>query len=329
MNSKLAGIYPVRPSVCIFNNLYKLRISCVSIIDSPIMQATVTFIAWFSVFYLYHGLGTTLGYHRLLTHKALKVPAFIKYFIVSGGYLGFMGSPITWVGVHRLHHQKSDMPGDPHSPRDGFKHSLYQWMSEMTSIQTEEELHAQTQDLLDDKWLSWMGTRHDVQQAQLCLGMCLAFRVLILLAFGPIALAANLVATAVTFWSTQFVNVFCHMKSQGYRSHETKDLSRNVWWVGLLALGEGWHNNHHAIPKSARHGMAWFEFDLTWYTICLLEKLGLAKSIIRPPKFSMDSLKTKISDLAMNNLQLPTKEAVLESVQLEKAGSYSSSSYSN
>src|SRR5262249_9540905 len=64
----------------------------------------------------------------------------------------------------------------------------------------------------------------------------------------------------------------------------TREDSRNVWWVGVLALGEGWHNNHHAIPKSARHGMAWYEFDLTWYIIWTLEKLGLASFVIRPPK---------------------------------------------
>lgn len=290
-----------------------------SIFYSPVIQGTTTFVVWFLVFYLYHGLGTTLGYHRLLTHKSLKIPAFLKYFIISGGYLGLMGSPITWVGVHRLHHQKSDLPGDPHSPRDGFKHALYQWMFEMSTIQTQEELEAQTQDLLSDKWLTWMGTKHDAQQAQLCLAMCVAFRVLIFFALGPIALAANLVASAIMFWSTQFVNVFCHMNSQGYRSHETRDRSRNVWWVGILALGEGWHNNHHAIPKSARHGFNWFEFDVTWYTIWILEKLGLAKTVIRPPKFSMESLKTKINDLAKHNLALPKSDVSLESVSLESS----------
>ncbi len=289
------------------------------------MQGVMTFTIWFFASYLYHGLGTTLGYHRLLTHKSLKIPAFLKYFIISGGYLGLMGAPITWVGVHRLHHQKSDLPGDPHSPEHGFRHALYGWMFEMTSIQTEEELHAQTQDLLSDKWLTWMGTNHDAKQAFLCLGSCVAFRIIILLAFGPIALVANLLATAFTFWSTQFVNVFCHMNNQGYRSHETRDLSRNVWWVGILALGEGWHNNHHAIPKSARHGMNWFEFDVTWYTIWFLEKLGLASKVIRPPKFSLDSIKSRINDLndlAMNSLGMQKNEVALESISVESTGTY-------
>jgi stearoyl-CoA desaturase (delta-9 desaturase) len=288
------------------------------------MQGTISFIVWFFVFYLYHGLGTTLGYHRLLTHKALKTPAWLKYFIVSGGYLGLMGAPIPWVGIHRQHHQKSDMEGDPHSPRDGFKHALYQWMFDATAIQSNEELHAQTADLMSDKRLTWLGTKHDAEQAQMCLAFCIAFRVLILCTLGVIPLLANLAATIFTFWSTQFVNVFCHMKSQGYRSHDTRDLSRNVWWVGILALGEGWHNNHHAVPKSARHGFAWFEFDVTWYTIWLLEKLGLAKTVIRPPGFSLENLKAKINDLAMNNLVMPKQEAALEPVSIESAGTYNS-----
>jgi stearoyl-CoA desaturase (Delta-9 desaturase) len=98
---------------------------CEGIILEILNQAAIkSYFLWLPVFYLYHGLGITLGYHRLLTHKALKVPNWLKYFIVSGGYFCLMGSPIVWVGVHRQHHQKSDLPGDPHSPREGFKHAL-------------------------------------------------------------------------------------------------------------------------------------------------------------------------------------------------------------
>ena len=92
-----------------------------------------------------------LGYHRLLTHKSLKVPRWLMYFIVSGGYLGLMGSPIVWVGVHRLHHQKSDLDGDPHSPKDGFKHALYGWMFDMRKVQSDEELQKQVPDLMANR----------------------------------------------------------------------------------------------------------------------------------------------------------------------------------
>ncbi len=244
--------------------------------------ALTSYALWLVVFYLYHGLGITLGYHRLLTHKALKVPRWLSYFIVSGGYFCLMGSPIVWVGVHRLHHQKSDQPGDPHSPREGFKHALYEWMFHMNDIQTNEELQAQVPELMADKWYRMLGTTHDAFQAQLCLALNIVFRIVLLATVGWAAVLASVTATFVVFWSTQAVNAVCHLPGAGYRSHDTYEDSLNVWWVALLALGEGWHNNHHAIPKSARHGMAWWEFDLTWCAVVVLEKLGLAKNIIRP-----------------------------------------------
>lgn len=254
------------------------------IFSEATLLACLSFVAWFAVFYLYHGLGITLGYHRLLTHKSLRVPRWLMYFIVSGGYLGLMGSPIVWVGVHRLHHQKSDLDGDPHSPKDGFKHALYGWMFDMRKVQSDEELQKQVPDLMANRLFRMLGIDHSPWQAQLCLYLCIAFRVLILLVLGPVALVANLLATSMIFWSTQLVNAVCHLPNVGYRTHETREQSRNVWFVGLLALGEGWHNNHHAVPKSARHGFAWFEVDVTWYAVWLLEKLGLARAVIRPPK---------------------------------------------
>jgi fatty-acid desaturase len=259
----------------------------VHIFSEATARTALSFVAWFMVFYLYHGLGTTLGYHRLLTHKSLKVPRWLMYFIVSGGYLGLMGAPIVWVSVHRLHHQKSDQKGDPHTPNDGFMHALVGWMGNMKEVQPQDELESQVPDLLQDRVLRIFGTDHEPHQALLCLSCCIVFRVLILLLLGPVALAANLVASVMTFFSTQFVNAVCHLRGAGYRSFNTREESRNVWWVGLLALGEGWHNNHHAVPKSARHGMAWYEIDVTWYSIWLMEKLGLAKLVIRPPKLTV------------------------------------------
>jgi fatty-acid desaturase len=277
----------------------------------------LSFVLWFLAFYLYHGLGITLGYHRLLTHKSLVVPTWLRYVIISGGYLGLMGSPIVWVAVHRLHHQKSDIAGDPHSPREGFKHALYGWMFTMKEVQSQDELEKQVPDLMADRFFRLLGYTHEPYQAQLCLAVSIVFRLLILCILGPIALVANILATATIFWSTQLVNAVCHLPSAGYRSHDTREDSRNVWWVGILALGEGWHNNHHAVPKSARHGFEWFEVDVTWYAVWLLEKIGLAKNIVRPPKFgvakapggsakmtdALQSSPAKIADAAIAALQ--------------------------
>jgi sn-1 stearoyl-lipid 9-desaturase len=251
------------------------------------MWTALTFIGWFVVSYYYYGIGITLGYHRLLTHKSLKVPRWLMYVIVAGGYFCLMGSPVVWVGVHRLHHQKSDAPGDPHSPNDGVWHALAGWMFGMDKVQSTDELHRAAGELMKDPFLVALGAEHKAWQAQMCLGINIVIRLGILYFFGWAACLANILALAIVFWSTQCVNAFCHLRSQGYRLFDTREDSRNVWWVALLTFGEGWHNNHHAMPKSARHGMAWWELDVTWMTIWALEKVGLATEVVRPDEHRM------------------------------------------
>lgn len=283
-------------------------------------QALKEFALWFPVFYLYHGLGITLGYHRLLTHKSLKVPRWLSYFIVSGGYFCLMGSPIVWVGVHRLHHQKSDVVGgDPHSPREGFKHALYGWMFNMRRVQSDEELQKQVPELMSNRFYRLLGDTHDPYQAQLCFGLNLVFRGILWATLGFPAMMASVISTTIVFWSTQLVNAVCHQPTAGYRSHETVEDSRNVWWVALLALGEGWHNNHHAIPKSARHGMAWWEFDVTWNAVWILEKLGLAKNVIRPQNIRRaPAMAGANTDTQIVSIQTVEPSVIPEPVLVEK-----------
>ncbi len=123
--------------------------------------------AGFSFYTYTMGLGTTLGYHRLLTHKSLKVPRWVMYFILSGGYLGLMGSPIVWVAVHRLHHQKSDQMAMPHSPRDGFKHALVGWMFNMKEVTASgTNLKNKYRILMQDPILRKFGYDHEPEQAR-------------------------------------------------------------------------------------------------------------------------------------------------------------------
>jgi fatty-acid desaturase len=253
-----------------------------------------TFLGWFFASYLYHGLGITLGYHRLLTHKSVKVPRWLMYVIVSGGYLCMMGSPVVWIGVHRLHHQKSDQPGDPHSPNDGFWHAMFGWMFKMRTIQSDLELQRSAGDLMQDPLFRSLGTTHDAFQAQLCLGVNIVLRVAMFCVFGWVPVVANTLAMLIVFVSTQCVNAVCHLRTAGYRLFDTYEDSRNVWWVAVLTLGEGWHNNHHALPRSARHGLAWWEVDITWCSIWVLEKLGLGKNVSRPPADKMPGLKPAV-----------------------------------
>lgn len=247
-------------------------------------EAILSFFGWFVFFYLYNGLGLTLGYHRLLTHRGLQVPRWIAYILVSGSYLLGMGGPIPWVGSHRLHHQKADQDGDPHSPKDGFNHAMLGWVFSIRELQPDEELQKQTRDLMSDPFYRFLGTEHSARQAYTCVAACIVFRLIILAVFGPAAFWASVVTWIIGFLSSNFVNTICHMPDHGYRPHDVSDMSRNVWWVAILGLGEGWHNNHHAFPRSARHGLRWYEIDVTWYAIWLLQKLGLAKAIILPPK---------------------------------------------
>src|SRR5262249_21524640 len=155
---------------------------------------------------------------RLLTHRSLKIPRWLEYLIVSGGYTCLMGSPIVWVGVHRLHHQKSDLEGDPHSPRDGFIHALVGWMFGMTEVQSDEDLQRQAAELMHDPIYRLLGASHKPPQTLLCLALSAAFNGLILAFLGVPALLANLAASFGIFWSTQLVNSVCHWPGMGYRS---------------------------------------------------------------------------------------------------------------
>lgn len=248
-----------------------------------------TFLIVFVVSYLYHGLGITVGYHRLLSHRSFKVPLWLEYFLVSGGYLCLEGSPIHWVSTHRIHHRYTDKPGDPHSPLNGFWHSFVGWMYKPIVPLTKAEALTVSPDLYRDRVYRFLEFGHTRWHALVCLIVCLLFRVLLCTFLGPIALVANLLATICPFIGAFLVNSVCHMPQFGYRNTQTLDDSKNVWWVALIALGEGWHNNHHAQPQSARHGWKSLEFDVSWYAILVMKLLGLATKIRLPRDISHPS----------------------------------------
>ena len=179
-------------------------------------------------------------------------------------------------------------------------------MMHMEEKQDAAEVARQTPDLMTDPVLCALGTSHSARQAYLCLAANIVWRLAILAFFGPVAFTANFLAGFIVFWSPQFVNTFCHLKEHGYRNFVSRDDSRNVWWVAALACGEGWHNNHHAFPKSARHGMMWWEFDITWCTIWLLEKVGLAKDVVRPNPTAMAA--SRIKEAAGGRVVEPVEE---------------------
>jgi fatty-acid desaturase len=227
------------------------------------------------IFYWVGGsLGIGMGYHRLLTHRGFKTPKWVEYFLTTCGTLAIEGGPIAWVATHRVHHQNTDKEGDPHSPIDGGFFAHMGWIITGKAMHARaEELLPFVPDLRKDKYYLWVSKYHWVPPVILA--------VIIYFAFGWSALLwAVFLRTVVGLHSTWFVNSATHM--WGSQRFLTGDSSTNSFWVAMLTFGEGWHNNHHASPQAARHGITWYEIDINWYGICALEALGLAWDIKLP-----------------------------------------------
>ena len=224
-----------------------------------------------ALYWMTIGWGISLGYHRLHTHRSYQCPRFLEYFFALCGALTLEGGPIFWVATHRIHHQKSDQAGDPHSPRDGAFWAHIGWILFGETNHNNTKMMAKyAPDLAKHRFYLFLNNYHWVPTIALAA---------ILYAFGglPLVLLAICVRIVVGLHSTWLVNSATHMF--GSRRFETKDDSRNSWWVALLTFGEGWHNNHHAHPTSARHGLAWYEFDISWISLKLMKLVGLAKGV--------------------------------------------------
>ncbi|MBI3928429.1 MAG: fatty acid desaturase [Armatimonadetes bacterium] len=220
------------------------------------------------VLYAVTSMGITLGYHRLLTHRSYKTVPFLEYFFTFWASQAGQGGPISWTAVHRLHHKRSDQEGDPHGAHRGFWWSHMGWMLTRPPHKLDPQLKTRlAPDLeadpvhcfLDRNWLLFI------------VGMGF---LLLQLGGWSWVIWGMFVRLVLVYHATWLVNSAAH--KFGYRTHATRDLSTNCWWVAAVTFGEGWHNNHHAFPYSARHGLAPWEFDLSWGVIRLLERFGLA-----------------------------------------------------
>jgi len=259
-----------------------------------IFAGTVLFqLGWLSIFYfttwqavvlcfiLYclTAMSVTLGYHRLITHFSFETYKPIKWLIAVIAGLSGEGSAIFWVATHRKHHAFADKEGDPHSPNDGKLWSHMLWFLP-ANPEEKQIMEKYAPDLWKDGFLRW--------QHYLFVPFIVLSVVLLYCAgwyFSGHYMACSFVAWGFFFrtflveHATWFVNSATHI--WGYRNYETADLSTNSWWVALLTFGEGWHNNHHAFPRMARHGHFKGEIDITYMVICLMEKLGLAWNVIK------------------------------------------------
>jgi fatty-acid desaturase len=214
------------------------------------------------------GFGVGIGYHRLLTHRGYKTPKWMEYLLTVCGTLALEGGPIFWVATHRKHHQNTDKEGDPHSPRDGGIWAHVGWLLTGETMHNDAaNLLPYVPDLRKDKFHVWISCWHWVPIT------VLGF-VLLVVGGWRVLLWGIFFRTVLGLHSTWLVNSATHM--WGSRRFPTNDTSRNSFWVALLTFGEGWHNNHHAHPQSPRHGLTWYELDLNWYGICVLQTLGIA-----------------------------------------------------
>ena len=243
--------------------------------------------------FVFGSLGINLGYHRLLTHRGFACPKFLEHSFAVLGVCSMQDTPARWVAVHRRHHQFSDQQDDPHSP---LVHGLWGhvgWMLiENRDLARLGIYDRYAKDILRDPFYRRM-EKSFLYPTIVLTSWAIFFAIGLatgLLSGNTLADALQL-GTSVLLWAvfvrtvivwhiTWLVNSASHL--WGYRTYETGDDSRNNWLVALLSNGEGWHNNHHIDPRSAAHGHKWWEIDVVFWVVRLLEATGLAKNVIRP-----------------------------------------------
>ncbi|MFE1746734.1 acyl-CoA desaturase [Coleofasciculus sp. H7-2] len=258
---------PLRPDWVIIIYMAALHIAALfALFPSNFSWAAVGVAVFFH--WVTGGLGITLGFHRLVTHRSFQTPKWLEYFFVLCGTLSCQGGPINWIGIHRLHHLHSDQNLDPHDSNKGFWWSHMGWMLYKNPADT--DIPRVTKDISGDPVYQFF--QNYFIPIQVVLGLILYF-----LGGWPFVVWGIFVRVVAVFHCTWFVNSATH--KFGYRTYESEDRSTNCWWVALLTYGEGWHNNHHAFQYSARHGLKWWEIDLTWMTIQFLQALGLASKV--------------------------------------------------
>ncbi|MCH8344776.1 MAG: fatty acid desaturase [Planctomycetes bacterium] len=240
------------------------------------------------------GQGINLCYHRLLGHRSFTVPLWFERFLVIVALCCMEDTPVKWVATHRFHHKHSDDPHDPHSPLVAFLWAHVGWLLfENPAVHSVDTYRKYASDLLKDPfylkleksylWV-WVYVAHAALYflAGAVCGALIGGTAVSAVQFGLSLLVWGVFVRTVVVWHiTWSVNSLTHVF--GYTSYQTGENSRNNWLVALLAVGEGWHNNHHYDPASASVQHRWWEIDITYYHIWLLERLGLARAVV-PPK---------------------------------------------
>jgi len=262
-------------------------------------------LAIFFVMYIVTGLGITVGYHRLLTHRAFSVSKPVEYAFAVAGTMAVEGPPIAWVADHRKHHAHTDVEGDPHSPHvghgSGLKGLWFAHTGWLMKTQGSSEFRKYAPDLCEDKGMRWI-SRNFLLLAGV--GLLIPF------AAGFVLHGFSLTAALWTLLWAGFVRIFfihhvtwsinsiCHFF--GRRRFDIEDQPTNVGWLALVTFGESWHHNHHAFPRSARQGLGRFELDPSAMFIWMLEKVGIARNVVRitPERQKEKLIGARVADAA-------------------------------
>jgi stearoyl-CoA desaturase (delta-9 desaturase) len=237
--------------------------------------------------YLFRGIGITAGYHRLLAHRSFQTSRVMQFLMALAGCLAIQGGPLWWVAHHRSHHRHTDGEEDVHSPvTRSFWQSHLGWMMSASAFQ---EKGANTRDLHrfpELKWLQRFYIPIIAGQAVFLYALGAVLNVLFPAwgTSGAQMLVWGLFVTTVLTWHVTFaVNSVCH--TWGRHPYDTGDASTNNPIIGVLAYGEGWHNNHHMYPFSARHGLEWWQLDITWWVLKALDKVKLVSGLKLPKAY--------------------------------------------
>jgi len=245
--------------------------------------------------YVFGTLGMNVCYHRLLTHRSFKTSTWLERLFAVLGMCCCQGSPVSWVAAHRMHHQHSDEPPDPHSPIVSFLWSHVGWVLwDNPAVKSRSAYARYAADLCRQPFYLRMEQKLD--WVKLWIAHILAFPAVGFIVgwlmagtlMGGVQLALSwlvwgvIVRTVVVWHITWSVNSVTHL--WGYRNYKTRDDSQNNWIVGIVSMGEGWHNNHHADQRAAAHGHRWWEVDVTYLTIRFLQLVGLARETVHPSR---------------------------------------------